>query len=177
MVNYRRNQIKGGTYFFTVTLKNRKSKLLIEQIQLLKESMQRARRENPYQTKAIVVLPDHLHVIWELPDSDANYSLRWRKIKSYFTHGLNKQGMRLNKNKHDEYDIWQRRFWEHTIRDEKDLENHIHYIHYNPIKHKLVSDIKDWPYSTYHHYIQAGLLKSDWASEICLALEKSFGER
>jgi putative transposase len=115
MVQYRRNHQPDGLYFFTVTLKNRNTTLLTDHIQLLKKSLQRVQKENPYEAKASVVLPDHIHTIWQLPGEDQNYSLRWRKIKSYFTHSLNKSGMPLIKNSRGGFNLWQSRFWEHTF--------------------------------------------------------------
>jgi len=161
MVNYRRNKIKGGSYFFTVTLRDRRSKLLTDHVNLLGNAMRKARKENPYQTKAIVILPDHLHAIWQLPEEDADYSTRWRKIKSYFTKEIIKADIKINKNHHGEYDIWQRRFWEHTIRNELDLIRHIDYIHFNPVKHGLVKEVRDWPYSSFHAYMDEGACLED----------------
>lgn len=176
MVNYRRNKIAGGTYFFTVTLRNRSSNRLVGHIKLLKAAMRKVKDENPYKVIAIVVLPEHLHAIWELPAADADYAMRWRKIKSYFTKDLINQGVKLNKNKHGEYNLWQRRYWEHTIKNEQDLIKHVDYIHYNPIKHGLVKRVVDWPHSSFHRYIKEGLLSRDWAADITTASEMNFGE-
>jgi putative transposase len=162
MVNYRRCYIKGGKYFFTVTLNNRKSDLLVEHIDLLRESMRTVQLNYSYEIDAVVILPDHIHTIWQLPRNDANYSLRWRKIKSCFTQGLLRFGYQLEKNARGECNIWQKRFWEHTIEDEKDFEAHVNYIHYNPVKHKLVTNVLDWPYSSFHRYVRAGLLPASW---------------
>jgi putative transposase len=100
--------------------------------------MQKANKLQPFATKAIVVLPDHLHVIWKLPENDHDYANRWRLIKGYFTHAVIKTRLRFKKDKSGEYHLWQRRYWEHTIRDDYDLEKHIEYIHYNPVKHGYV---------------------------------------
>ena len=164
MVNYRRNFITGGTFFFTVTLQNRKSRLLVEKINLLKEAVQRVKDQHPFQIKAYVILPEHLHMIWELPKGDSNYSQRWKKIKVQFSKSIQKSGFELSKTKHNEYRLWQRRFWEHTIKDMLDFENHVNYIHYNPIKHGLVKELRDWPYSSFHHYVQNGQLCENWTS-------------
>jgi putative transposase len=162
MMNYRRNYIKGGKYFFTVTLRDRQSKLLIDEVDLLKNAMKLTQLNHPYLIEAVVVLPDHIHAVWRLPEDDANYSLRWGKIKSYFTRGLQKLGYKLEKNNRNEYKNWQRRFWEHTIIDERDFEAHVNYIHYNPVKHGLVERPLDWPYSSFHRYVHKGLLPKDW---------------
>ncbi|KTD25164.1 MULTISPECIES: REP-associated tyrosine transposase [Legionella] len=138
MVNYRRSYLPGGTFFFTVTLQNRKSELLIERVNLLKEAVQKVKAQHPFWIKAYVILPEHLHMIWELPKNDWNYSQRWKKIKAQFSRSVHKSGIALTKTRHNEYPLWQRRFWEHAIKDMKDFENHVNYIHYNPIKHGLV---------------------------------------
>lgn len=165
MVNYRRHYVKGGTFFFTVNLRNRKSTLLVNKIDLLRYSMHKVKKENPYAIKAIVILPDHIHAILVLPEGDDDYSLRWRKIKRYFTIELINAGIKPSKNRHGEYSVWQRRFWEHTIRDDKDLEAHVNYIHYNPVKHGYVKRVTDWPYSSFHRYVKQGILNIDWAGE------------
>ena len=167
MVQYRRDKTPGGTYFFTLALQDRTSALLTEHIGLLGAAFKRARRNNPFITKAMVVLPEHLHVVWQLPDDDLDYSKRWRQVKTFFTRALIKQGVVLEKNARTEYNLWQKRFWEHRIRDDVDLEQHVNYIHYNPVKHGLVRMPCEWKFSTIHRYIKHGLLPKDWgASEI-----------
>ncbi|WP_231950122.1 REP-associated tyrosine transposase [Legionella lansingensis] len=160
---YRRNFIPGATYFFTVTLRNRKSPLLIEKIDLLRNAIHSVKNEHPFAIKAYVILPDHLHTIWQLPTNDQDYSLRWKKIKTLFSKRVRKSGYILSKSKHNEYDLWQRRFWEHTIRDQQDFENHVNYIHYNPIKHHFVNQLEDWPFSSFHHYVKSNILPANWA--------------
>lgn len=162
MVYYRRNYSQGGCYFFTLTLRNRRSKALIEHIHSLRSAMKQVQKEYFYETKAIVVLPDHLHCIWQLPDNDANYSRRWLRIKSYFTQKVRESGVKLACNARGEYLLWQKRFWEHTIRDEKDFENHVNYIHYNPVKHGYVKNVADWKYSSFHKFVKQDLLPQDW---------------
>ena len=154
MVQYRRNRVEGGCYFFTVTLQDRSSNLLIEHIAELRSAFQQVKARMPFQINAIVVLPDHIHAIFTLPTGDDNYSSRWRLIKSIFTQKLVKKGVPLAANGRGEYNLWQRRFWEHTIRNETDFNNHINYIHYNPVKHNLVVHPADWPHSSYHRYPQ-----------------------
>lgn len=162
MVKYRRNFQIGGTYFFTVTLKERRSRLLIEKIHLLKEAVQKVKKLHPFQIKGWVVLPEHLHMIWELPAWDADYSTRWKKIKIAFSKSIVKSGIFLSKTKHNEYNLWQRRFWEHTINDWDDYENHLNYIHYNAVKHGLAESPKDWPHSSFLYYVQKGWLDKNW---------------
>ena len=110
----------------------------------------------------MVVLPDHLHAIWTLPAGDADYSGRWRAIKAGFTRGLVTSGLPLVRSDKGEYDLWQRRFWEHTVRDESDLAGHVEYIHFNPVKHGLVKQVRDWPWSSFHQYVRRGWLAEDW---------------
>ncbi len=164
MVAYRRNHHTSGIYFFTVTLNNRQSTLLIDQINILQKAIQITKFVKPYKTIATVILPDHIHALWQLPDGDTDYSGRWQSIKSHFTSGLNKVGFHLKKDNRGEYRIWQRRFWEHTIVNEEDLHAHINYIHYNPVKHGLVSRVMDWPYSSFHYYVKKGILDKDWST-------------
>ncbi len=166
MVNYRRNRVAGGTYFFTVTLRDRSSNMLVRHIDLLRESFRLVRRERPFCIDAIVILPDHLHTVWTLPESDADYSGRWRAIKSRFTRTLKTTGVSLICDNRGEYRIWQRRFWEHTIRDDRDYNHHIDYCHWNPIKHGLVKRVSDWPFSSFHRFVRYGLLSSDWTGVI-----------
>ncbi|MFA5959541.1 MAG: transposase [Tatlockia sp.] len=162
MVNYRRDRTQGGTYFFTLTLQDRNSNLLTNYINALGHAFRRARKNNPFLTKAIVVLPEHLHAIWELPEGDEDYSTRWRQIKTYFLQDILQLGEPFLKNARNEYTLWQRRFWEHRIRNETDFFHHVNYIHYNPVKHKLVQKVVDWPYSSVHSYIKYGILPRDW---------------
>ena len=126
--------------------------------------MRQIRSKAQFTTHAIVVLPDHLHVIWQLPDGDCNYSQRWRFIKTRFTQELLHQKVPLVKNKRGEYNLWQKRFWEHRIRDDNDMQRHINYIHYNPVKHGYSSKPENWPYSSIHQYIKRGKLPKHWGS-------------
>lgn len=124
------------------------------------------RAQRPFTIDAIVILPDHLHTLWTLPDGDTDYSGRWRAIKSGFTHRLLPSGIPLVRDHRREYHLWQRRFWEHTIRDDADFQHHVDYIHWNPVKHGLTRNVADWPYSSFHPYVRLGLLANDWASEV-----------
>jgi len=163
MVAYRRNRVAGATYFFTVTLRNRQSHVLVERIEELRSAVRTVRRERPFRIDAFVVLPDHLHAVWSLPSDDCDYAGRWRLIKSRFTHALLKAGLRLSRNGKGEHDLWQRRFWEHTIRDAEDFRRHVEYIHFNPVKHGWVPRVRDWPYSTFHRLVRQGICPLDWA--------------
>jgi putative transposase len=132
---------------------------------------------HPFTIGDIVVLPDHLRAIWSLPDEDINYSVRWQLLKSLFTRKLRKSGVRLARNPKGEYNVWQKRFWEHAIRNEQDLHRHIDYIHYNPVKHGWVDHVKDWPYSSFHRYVENGLLERDWDVNYRDTTEQKFRER
>jgi putative transposase len=163
MVAYRRSRVAGGTYFFTVTLHNRQASTLVERIDELRSVVKWVRQERPFCIDAFVVLPEHLHAVWTLPPDDSDYAGRWRLIKSRFTHALVKAGFGLSRNGKGEYDLWQRRYWEHTIRDEADFRRHIEYIHFNPVKHGWVTQVRDWPYSTFHRFVSQGVYALDWA--------------
>ena len=177
MPRYIRSQVKGATYFFTVTLAHRQSQLLTENIQLLRQVFQRANALHPFTTLAICVLPDHIHTIWQMPAEDGNYALRWRIIKSHFSRNFSANTQRSNsKIKHREKGIWQRRYWEHQIKDEQDLQRHIDYIHYNPVKHGLVAQVKDWPYSTFHRYVQRNIYPEHWGNGVNVNESGVFGE-
>jgi REP-associated tyrosine transposase len=177
MTSYRRNFVAGGSFFFTVNLADRRLFLLIEHIDELRSAFRETRRRHPFTTEAMVVLPDHLHVVWTLPDGDANFATRWRLIKAAFSRcipaGELISDSRLTKG---ERGIWQRRFWEHTIRDEEDFARHVDYVHINPVKHGLVTRVQDWPYSSFHRMVKLGVYPEDWAGDISQA-SGDFGER
>jgi len=134
------------------------------------------RRQYPFAIAAAVVLPDHLHLVMVLPEGDANFPIRLSLIKRRFTTALIKSGAAVARFPNGELALWQRRYWEHTIRDESDLERHVDYIHFNPVKHELVNRVCDWPYSSFHMYVRRGLLPKDWAGDVRENLA-SFGER
>jgi putative transposase len=175
MVRYRRNFVPGGTFFFTVTVADRRSSMLVEHIAALRAAFRVTRGERPFAIDAVVVLPDHLHTIMTLPLDDSDFSGRWRRIKSLFTRRIAAHDDTL-RNERGEYAVWQRRFWEHTVRDETDFARHVDYIHCNPVKHGLVSRVRDWPYSSFHRYVRQGLLPEDWGGEVGQA-GGDFGER
>jgi putative transposase len=176
MVRYRRNFVPGGTYFFTVTLADRTSSALVDNVTALRMAFRIARHERPFMIDAIVILPEHLHTIWTLPSDDSDFSGRWKRIKAYFTHRLVAAGVPVKRHRNGEYVLWQRRFWEHTIRNEMDFERHVDYVHFNPVKHKLVNRVSAWPYSSFHLYVRRGVLPADWAGEVAEA-RMDFGER
>lgn len=175
MTNYRREYMPGGTWFFTVTLVNRNSDLLVKKIEHLRKAVRRVRHDWPFHIDAWVVLPDHIHAVWTLPEDDHDFSTRWRLIKSRFSRGLPRRervsGSRLNKG---ERGIWQRRFWEHRIRDEKDYRRHVDYVHINPVKHGYVDRVIDWPFSTFSRFVEQGIYPPDWAGS--MVLDGEFGE-
>ncbi len=123
-----------------------------------------------------MILPEHVHTIWTLPSGDEDFSGRWKRIKAHFTHRLVAAGVPVARRRNGEYALWQRRFWEHTIRDEKDFERHVDYVHFNPVKHRLVSRVSDWRHSSFHAYVRRGLLPADWAGDVDEATT-DFGER
>ena len=125
MVRYRRNFVPGGAYFFTVTLAERTSSALVDHVRALRMAFRVARHERPFTIEAIVILPEHLHAIWALPSGDSDFSGRWKRIKAHFTHRLVAAGVPVGRHRNGEYALWQRRFWEHTIRNEIDFERHV----------------------------------------------------
>ncbi|MCD0423881.1 transposase [Rhodopseudomonas sp. BR0M22] len=165
MVQYRRNLIPGGTFFFTVALADRRSTLLIDHIAGLRSAFQKARLDKPFRVDAMVVLPDHLHVIMTLPEADADFPGRWKAIKAAFSRSVAAAIPTLRPNRRGGYRIWQSRYWEHTVRDDADFERCANYIHFNPVKHGLVSAPRAWPYSSIHRYIREGILPTDWGGD------------
>lgn len=161
MVAYRRNRVRGGTYFFTLTLADRSSHALVQHIDVLRSSLRKTKAERPFDVLGMVVLPDHLHAVWRLPEGDDEYSMRIQVFKFRFTAALKTSGLKMP-HRGDECSLWARRFWEHTIRDECDLRAHLDYLHYNPVKHGWADRAATWPYSTFHREVAAGRLPRDW---------------
>jgi putative transposase len=158
MSEYRRHYQTGGTYFFTVVTQQRKNILILpDHITRLHSAIDQVRKRYPFSLEALVILPDHLHCIWRLPDRDSNYSLRWRLIKGYFSIGFSHPA-----NQRGEKEVWQRRFWEHLLRDEADWRRHMDYIYYNPVKHGYVNRPIDWPHSSFRQAIQDGNYDPGW---------------
>ena len=157
----------GVSWFFTVNLARRKGNhLLVNHIDDLRQAFCYIKRKYPCRMDAVVVLPDHLHCIWTLPSDDSNYSTRWNLLKGHFSRAV-KRGERISKSrqKRRERGIWQRRFWEHQVRDQKDFNRHIDYIHWNPVKHCWVKQVADWPYSSFHDYMARGIYAEDWGCD------------
>jgi putative transposase len=176
MSRYRRAKVDGGVFFFTVTLADRSSDLLLRHVDRLRRLYMSVQKRYPFETIAICVLPDHLHAIWSLPPGDENFALRWNVIKSGFTRGLGGEAPRTaSKIARRERGIWQRRYWEHAIRDDADLARHVDYIHFNPVKHGYVSRVYDWPHSSFHRYVERGLLPPDWGGDVA-ETPGTFGE-
>ncbi len=165
MPHYRRLWCPGGTYFFTVNLLRRgDNDLLIRYINELRNAIARVKRCHPFTIHAWVVLPDHLHCVIELPQGDVDFAMRWRLIKAGFSRSLAKTEHRSpSRKRRGERGVWQRRFWEHLIRDENDYHAHVDYVHINPLKHGLVERVEEWPYSTFHRWVTAGVYPIDWA--------------
>jgi putative transposase len=176
MPNYRRRYVQGGCWFFTVNLLDRRTRLLVEHIDALREATAWTMRRYPFRIDAFVVLPEHLHAIWTLPEGDADFSTRWRLIKTRFARAIPK-GERLNPARvvRGERGVWQRRFWEHLIRDEDDFGRCADYCAINPVKHGHVRRPADWPYSSFHRDVRRGIYDEDWGTDIDLSAE--FGER
>lgn len=182
MPNYRRLKQAGGTFFFTlITYKRQQILTSPESRMILKNVIEKTRQKYPFSIEAWVLLPEHIHCIWRLPPSSSNYSMRWRLIKSGFSRGVKSlyhkpEWLTGSKRKHRESSIWHRRFWEHMIRDEDDYRAHMDYVHYNPVKHGLVKQVKNWPYSTFHRYVKQGIYSGNWGGNLVLNFEKDYGE-
>jgi putative transposase len=176
MPNYRRAFVPGGCWFFTVNLLDRRKTFLVDHIDALRSAVEKTRVRYPFVINAIVVLPDHIHAVWTLPPGDADFSVRWRLIKSRFAQALPRQEC-LSHARRDrgERGIWQRRFWEHLIRNEADYARHVEYCYINPVKHGLVIRVRDWPHSSFHRDVRAGIVPEDWAGDV--DRPGDFGER
>ena len=166
MSRYRRNKVEGGVFFFTLALADRTSDLLVRHIERVRRSYAIVQERRPFETIAVCILPDHIHALWQLPDGDADYAARLSLFKSSFSRAMAPAEARTaSKIAKREKGIWQRRYWEHTIRDDADLERHVDYIHYNPVKHGLVARVADWPHSSFHRYVEQGVLPVDWGGD------------
>lgn len=166
MTTYRRAYAPGATWFFTVALAERHhNRLLVEKVDALRAAFQAVQTRHPFRVDAIAILPEHLHCLWTLRSDDTDYSMRWSLIKAHFSRSI-PVGERLSTSraKRGERGIWQRRFWEHLIRNEEDYARHIDYIHWNPVKHGHVARPLDWPHSSFHRYVRQGILPADWGA-------------
>jgi putative transposase len=181
MPNYRRLIIPGGTYFFTLVTYQRRPWLCNELARAtLRSAIERVNRNYPFTIDAVVLLPDHIHWIWTLPDGDSNYAIRWSLIKRYVTQHCGGKlevdaATSLSRQKRKEGNLWQRRFWEHLIRDDKDYANHCDYIHYNPVKHGLCQAPSQWSFSSFHRFVADGIYPQDWGSNEGPNLPKNVG--
>jgi len=165
MAVYRRWRVPGGTYFLTVNLLERRSDLLVRHVDALRDAVRRTRRERPFHIDAWVVLPEHMHCIITLPEGDADFSNRIKAIKIRFVRAIPATERRSRTRvARGERGIWQRRFWEHAIRGEVDYVRHMDYVHFNPVKHGHVTFARNWPYSTFHRLVKAGLYPPDWGA-------------
>ena len=164
MVNYRRVHLNGGTYFITVTLKNRRSKLLTENIQLLRKALKISIQKYQFKIEAICILPDHMHLIIKLNEKEDSTGPCIQRLKSEFVKLL-KRSSSVSFNHRSEADVWQRRFWEHILRDDNDYRRHVDYIHFNPLKHGLVKSVEDWPFSSFHKFKKKGLYSDNWCQD------------
>ncbi|MDP4029522.1 MAG: transposase [Gallionella sp.] len=166
MPDYRRNRVPGGTYFFTVNPLERRERLLVEHIDALRDAVRQVRAQRPFHIDAWAVLPDHMHCVWTLSHGDVDYSSRWKAIKIAFAKTLPRtERLSAVRERKGERGIWQRRFWEHTIRDDQDYAAHVDYVHINPFKHGLVERVADWPYSSFHRFVTDGIYPQDWAMD------------
>jgi len=168
-MRYRRACMAGGCYFFTLVTYNRRAILIDpDHVDLMRSALRKVMTRYPFVIEAFVLLPDHLHCIWTLPEGDADFSTRWRLIKSEFSRGchVGKDDIApASRRAKEERTVWQRRFWEHLIRDEQDFRHHVDYIHYNPVKHGLALTARDWHYSSFHRYLQRGMYPADWGGQ------------
>lgn len=168
MSDYRRYFVPGGTFFFTVVTYARRPILITEGgRRFLRTAIESVRKRHPFSLVANVLLPDHWHLVIQLPAGDDRYSLRIKQIKAKFTEqwmseDLPEAKVTASQQKRGERGIWQPRFWEHTVLDEEDLERCVDYIHWNPMKHKLVSRVRDWEWSSFHRFVESGQYDAGW---------------
>ena len=177
-MEYRRAKISGGTYFFTIVTYERMQILCnSENITALRAAFDHVKNQYPFSIDAVVILPDHVHCILTLPDGDSDYPLRLRLIKSFFSKRCKdlKSPSTPSRDHKREKSIWQRRYWEHAILDDKNFKRHVEYIHYNPVKHGLADAPKDWEYSSFHSYVRNGIYDREWGAGGGIVFEKGMG--
>ena len=178
MPNYRRNRVPGGTFFFTVNLRDRMSDLLTTRIDALREAVRQTRDRAPFHIDAWVILPDHMHFVWSLPEGDSDFPGRWQAIKAAFSKSLPFDGSPTPDMARRGYrGIWQRGYWEHTIRDDRDYAAHLDYTHFNPVRHGFVADPAEWPYSSFRRCVSRGLYPAGWGREKPCNEPRETGER
>ena len=184
MPNYRRYHSRSNCHFFTLVSYQRKPFFIQPEFRtIFHNSIKQIQQKHPFEIDAMVLLPDHLHCILTFPDNDTDYSRRWSMIKRFvtqsFTNDENTVGCAMRNNsriKRGESNIWQRRFWEHEIRDQQDHEKHLDYCYRNPVKHGLVQQVRDWPYSTFHRDVKNGLYPLNWCGDTSIFKDIDFGE-
>ena len=178
MPRYIRADTPGATYFFTVNLRDRSARYLVDHVAELRASLTDVKTRHPFHIDAMVVLPEHIHALWTLPVEDADFSTRWMLLKQGFTRRLQAAGVlepdAASPRRKAQRSLWQDRSWEHCIRDDEDYARHVDYIHFNPVKHGWVMRAREWPYSSLHRFVREGRLQEDWG--ISAAIEGQFGE-
>jgi putative transposase len=177
MTQYRRASVPGATWFFTVNLAERRgNRLLVDEIDVLRTAFRAVQAAHSFRMDAAVILPDHLHCIWTLPPGDSDFSTRWGLIKGTFSRSICKEErVSESRVKRGERGLWQRRFWEHLVRDEDDFRRHVDYIHWNPVKHGWVKRVADWPHSSFHRYLRRGVYGTNWGELAVVDLEAGEG--
>jgi putative transposase len=166
MPDYRRMRIPGGTYFFTVALRDRRAEWLVTEIETLRAAVRATRTRHPFHIDAWVVLPDHMHCLWTLPPDDSDFPTRWRMIKAKFSKSIPRSADRPpSLVRKQERGVWQRRYWEHHVRDDRDYAVHMDYIHFNPVKHGAADAPGAWPYSSFRHCVARGLYPASWRGQ------------
>ncbi|HUP91617.1 MAG TPA: transposase [Solimonas sp.] len=167
MPNFRRPSAPGTEVFFTVVAHQRRPILTEPAIrEALRAAINTVRTQRPFHVDAWVLMPDHLHCIWSLPESDGDFATRWSAIKRLVTQACATTAESPSRQRRREGSLWQRRFWEHQLRDDLDRERHFDYLHWNPVKHGLVRRVADWPYSTFHRWVRDGVYPADWGGDI-----------
>jgi len=164
-MHYRRAFVPGGSFFFTAETQQRRPLFASEDaVAVLRAAFRTVHASRPFVVEAVVVMPDHLHCIWTLPPGDADFATRWRLLKTFFTKHCDPALHTTTPARagRGERGVWQHRYWEHVLRDETDFTRHVEYIHYNPVKHGYVATPAQWPHSSFHRYVEAGLYPVDW---------------
>lgn len=163
MSDYRRCYVPGGSYFFTVVTEHWARILAAESARdCLRDAIKHCQQQLPFNVDALVILPDHIHAIWTLPTNDSDYSKRWGMVKKHFTQhwlalGGKVEAVTASNLRYRRRGVWQRRFWEHTLRNEQDYQNHFNYLHFNPVKHGLADSVSKWPYSSFQYWVKQGV--------------------
>lgn len=168
MPDYQRPHAPGATLFFTVVTNLRRPILGSDiALECLHTALRDVRNRYPFRLDAFVILPDHLHCLWSLPENDTKFSMRWSAIKAGFTRQYlandgDEPPRSESRRKRGERGIWQRRFWEHVVRDDTEFGHYLDYIHYNPVKHGLADCPHAWAQSSFAQWVRANEYASDW---------------